>query len=274
MAYISDYEMDQVILDLGSNANILPKQTWEHMGKPTLQWSPIQLQMANQQKILPMERLQGIIIDIDGASTWMEFEVIEIMDESSVYPIFLGINWTTDMNGVIDLKQRKMILERKSLRVVVPLDPTEGPRYTEPVRSNERDNALDCIYNIVVHRKKEERRPSWDYASSCTTDSDKEDKRWQNRLNGTTTLHFNMMTKSLYCVKAQNHELLMYDGLTEMDEFFVKFESMVLEYHWFDALKWALHVTPTRWWGTHGGIFEHWQSCRCMMQIRFGKLVL
>ena len=46
--------MDQVILDLGSDANVLPKQTWERMGKPTLQWSPIQLRMTNQQKILPM----------------------------------------------------------------------------------------------------------------------------------------------------------------------------------------------------------------------------
>ena len=40
---ISEYEMDQVILDLGSYANVLPKQTWERMGKLALQWSPIQL---------------------------------------------------------------------------------------------------------------------------------------------------------------------------------------------------------------------------------------
>lgn len=42
-AQIGEYEMDQVILDLGSYMNILPKQTWECMGRPTLQWSPIQL---------------------------------------------------------------------------------------------------------------------------------------------------------------------------------------------------------------------------------------
>lgn len=47
IAQIGDYEMDQLILDLGSNANVLPKQTWERMGRPTLQWSPIQLRMAN-----------------------------------------------------------------------------------------------------------------------------------------------------------------------------------------------------------------------------------
>ena len=38
---IGDYEMDQVVLDLGLDANVLPKQTWEHMGRPALQWSPI-----------------------------------------------------------------------------------------------------------------------------------------------------------------------------------------------------------------------------------------
>jgi len=51
---ISEYDMDQVILDLGSDANVLPKQMWERMGGPTLQWPPIQLRLANQQKILPM----------------------------------------------------------------------------------------------------------------------------------------------------------------------------------------------------------------------------
>lgn len=42
-AQIGEYEMDQVILGLGSDVNVLPKQTWEHMGRPVLQWSPIHL---------------------------------------------------------------------------------------------------------------------------------------------------------------------------------------------------------------------------------------
>ena len=44
-AQIGDYEMDQIILDLGSDANVLPTKNWEHMGRPMLQWSPIQLRM-------------------------------------------------------------------------------------------------------------------------------------------------------------------------------------------------------------------------------------
>ena len=40
-AQIGDYEMDQVILDLGSYANILPKKTWKRMGEPKWEWSTI-----------------------------------------------------------------------------------------------------------------------------------------------------------------------------------------------------------------------------------------
>jgi len=72
---IGEYNMDQVILDLGSEANVMPKKMWEHMGRPTLQWSPIQLRMANQQKILPMGRLQGVKMDIDNVSMQTDFKV-------------------------------------------------------------------------------------------------------------------------------------------------------------------------------------------------------
>ena len=34
MAQIGEYEMDQVILDLGLDANVLPNQTWERWAGP------------------------------------------------------------------------------------------------------------------------------------------------------------------------------------------------------------------------------------------------
>lgn len=92
-------------MDLGSDVNFLPKQTWECMARPTLQWSPIQLQMENQQKILRMGRLQGVAVDIEGANTKINFEVIEIVVDSNPYPMLLGIEWAMDMNGVINLKR-------------------------------------------------------------------------------------------------------------------------------------------------------------------------
>lgn len=62
--------------------------------------------------------------------------------------MILGIGWAIDMNRVINLKKRKMIFEKKSLRIVIPLDPAKGSCYTEPMCDYESDDDLDCIYQI------------------------------------------------------------------------------------------------------------------------------
>ena len=56
------------------------------------------------------------MVDIEGASVLADFEVIEIVDEKNPYPALLGIDWATNMNGVINLKKHKMIFEKNSLR--------------------------------------------------------------------------------------------------------------------------------------------------------------
>ena len=73
-----------------------------------------------------MGRLQGVTIDIEGASVQVDFEVIEIVNDSNPCPALQGIDWATDMNGDINLKKHKMIFEKKSLHVVVPIDRVEG----------------------------------------------------------------------------------------------------------------------------------------------------
>ena len=85
-AHIGDCDMDKVILDLGSDANVLPKQTWQRMGEPKLEWSTIQVRMDNQQKIIPLGRISKIIVDIAGVKVWAEFEVIQIVEYEDPYP--------------------------------------------------------------------------------------------------------------------------------------------------------------------------------------------
>jgi len=97
-----------------------------------------------------MGRLQEVIVDTEGASTLADFEVIEIVNDRNPYPTLLGIDWASDMNGVINLKKRKMIFEKKDLHTVVPLDPAEGPRYIELVHDYESDDDLDQIYKIMA----------------------------------------------------------------------------------------------------------------------------
>jgi hypothetical protein len=66
MMDLGGYEMKDVMLDLGSDVNILPKKSWDSMGKPNLVWSSIH-------------------------------PVIEIMDEKAPYPILLDIKWNLIM---------------------------------------------------------------------------------------------------------------------------------------------------------------------------------
>jgi hypothetical protein len=73
---IGDFNMGDIILDLGSEVNVLPKNTWQSMGEPTLGYSSIQLKLTNQHKVLPIGRLKGVIVDLDGVHTMADFEVI------------------------------------------------------------------------------------------------------------------------------------------------------------------------------------------------------
>jgi hypothetical protein len=152
-AQIGEYEIDYVVLDLGSEVNVMTKQTWALMGKPKLIYSPIRLCMANQQAVSPFGRLEHVPVDIDGVRTFADFEVIEIVDDSFPYPALLGIDWAFDNSTVVDLKKRRMTFERVVLRVISPLDPDEGPRYTEPIREEDHAFELENIYKLTARQQ-------------------------------------------------------------------------------------------------------------------------
>jgi hypothetical protein len=125
-AQIGEYDIDYVVLDLGSEVNVMMKKTWALMGKPKLIYSPIRLRMANQQVVNPFGRLEHVPMDIDGVRTFTDFEVIEIVDDNCPYPALLGIDWVFDKSTMVDLKKRRMKFERDGLQVISPLDPDEG----------------------------------------------------------------------------------------------------------------------------------------------------
>jgi hypothetical protein len=103
-ANIRDFNMGDIILDLGSEVNVLPKKTWQCMGEPTLGYSPVQLKLANQHRVLPIGRLKGVTVDLDGVRTKADFEVIEIVDDTTPYPTLLGLDWAFDNQAIINLK--------------------------------------------------------------------------------------------------------------------------------------------------------------------------
>ena len=53
-----------------------------------------------------MGRLSNVPIDIDGVRSLIDFEVIEIIDDSNPFPALLGIDWAFDNLAVINLKKK------------------------------------------------------------------------------------------------------------------------------------------------------------------------
>ena len=101
--------------------------------------------MANQQKIIPLGRLPKFMVDITGVRVLANVEVIEIVEDADPYPMLLRLDWAIDMGGVINLKNRSMVFENKGTRVIVPLDPAKGARYTELACDKEE---IDHIYKL------------------------------------------------------------------------------------------------------------------------------
>ena len=76
-------------------------------------------------------------MDIAGVKVQADFEVIQIVEDADPYPMLLGFDWAIDMGGIINLKKRSMVFENGGIRVIVPLDPAKGERYTKTVRIDE-----------------------------------------------------------------------------------------------------------------------------------------
>jgi hypothetical protein len=152
-AQIGEYDIDYVVLDLGSEVNFMTKQTWALMGKPKLIYSPIRLRMDNQQVVSPFGRLEHVIVDTDGLRMFADFEVIEIVDDSFPYPALLGIDWAFNNSTMVDSKKIRMTFERDGLRFIAPLDPDEGQRYTKPIREEVHAYELENIYKLTVRQQ-------------------------------------------------------------------------------------------------------------------------
>ena len=84
--------MDYIILHSGSNVNILTWKNRESMGKLRLVWSPVQLCLTNQLKVLHIGQLTQVLVEVEGLWTYADFEFIDIVDYTNPYPALMGID--------------------------------------------------------------------------------------------------------------------------------------------------------------------------------------
>ena len=87
------------------------------------------MRLANEAKVLPIGRLSQVPIDIEGLRTFIDFEVINIVNNTNPYPMLLGIYWSMDNQTIVTFKKIILSFKDDEMRVVSPIDPLEGQRY-------------------------------------------------------------------------------------------------------------------------------------------------
>ena len=93
---------------------------------------------------------------------------------------------------MVDLKKRRMTFERDGLRVIAPLDPDEGPRYTNPIREEDYAYELENIYKLTV-RQQDYINPTadgnliWRSENACSSYSEEALENWQNLMYEVST---------------------------------------------------------------------------------------
>ena len=96
-----------------------------------------------------MGRLLNVPVDIDGVRSLADFELIEIIYDSNAFPALLGIDWSFNNLDVINLKKKQMTFEGHNIQIIMPLDLSMGPRYTEPIRIEEEARDIDDFYKVT-----------------------------------------------------------------------------------------------------------------------------
>ena len=88
-----------------------------------------------------------MVVDVDGMNTYVDFDVIEVVDNGGSYPMLLGTGWANDSMEFINFKKQVMTFQNQDIRVIAPMDPHEGRRYIEPIK-DEVGRGWDHAYNI------------------------------------------------------------------------------------------------------------------------------
>ena len=89
-------------------------------------------------------------MDLDGVRSLADFEVIEIIDDSTLYPTLLGIDWAFENQAIINLKKKTMSFKGNGIHIIWLLDPTLGPRYTKLITVEEEARNIDTVYQLTT----------------------------------------------------------------------------------------------------------------------------
>lgn len=123
--HIGEYLIPKVILDFGSQVNILTKNTWEKLGRPRVVKLDYYLMLANKGLTEPMGLYKNVEIVIMGIPTLTEFKVIEPKEGRKSYLALVSQRWERKMKANISLEKDRIKFKGQGKKVIIPLDTKE-----------------------------------------------------------------------------------------------------------------------------------------------------
>jgi hypothetical protein len=119
-----------------------------------------------------------------------------------------------------------MTFEKVGLRIITPLDPDEGPRYTEPIREEDHAFELENIYKLTA-RQQDYINPtangnlSWRSDNTHSFDSEEaleNWKNWQNQMYKVSTRRCARLTREVHWIDTTVSNLPIFDGLNPLEK--------------------------------------------------------
>ena len=89
----------------------MTKQTWKLVGKPTLGWLSVQLQLANPAKVQLIGCISNLVFYVENMKMYVYFDMIEVVEYGGSYHALLGTGWANDIMEVINFKKWVMTFE-------------------------------------------------------------------------------------------------------------------------------------------------------------------
>ena len=70
---------------------------------------------------------------IQGISTKVDFEIIDLKEGSSSFPALVDRPWGRNMKASISLDKERIKLKGNGQKVIVPIHPYQGEPWTKPI---------------------------------------------------------------------------------------------------------------------------------------------
>src|ERR1044071_8219489 len=91
------------MVDLGASINVIPSSLYDSLKLGPLKYTRIAISLANKSNVLPLSKLDDVIVKVGDSSFPTDFYVLEMDTNDESIPIILGRPFMKSVRMIIEL---------------------------------------------------------------------------------------------------------------------------------------------------------------------------